>query len=63
MRREEARRLPADLDYKAVVGLSNEVRMKLEQVRPLTLAQAGRIEGMTPAALTLLIAHLRKAAA
>jgi tRNA uridine 5-carboxymethylaminomethyl modification enzyme len=63
MRREEARRLPPDLDYQCVVGLSNEVRMKLQQVRPSTLAQAGRIEGMTPAALTLLIAHLRKAAA
>jgi tRNA uridine 5-carboxymethylaminomethyl modification enzyme len=63
MRREEGRRLPADLDYGQVVGLSNEVRAKLDLVRPQTLAQAQRIEGMTPAAVTLLMAHLRKAAA
>ena len=59
-RRDEARALPADLDYQAVTGLSNEVRQKLEAVRPATLGQAGRIDGITPASLTLLLAHLRK---
>ena len=45
----------------ALAGLSAEVRQKLEALRPATLAQAGRMEGMTPAALMLLLAHLRKA--
>jgi tRNA uridine 5-carboxymethylaminomethyl modification enzyme len=61
-RRDEARAIPADFDYAAVTGLSNEVRQKLERVRPATLGQAGRIDGVTPASLTLLIANLRKAA-
>ena len=62
-RRDEARALPADLDYQAVTGLSNEVRQRLESVRPTTLGQAGRIDGVTPASLTLLLAHLRKLSA
>ena len=62
-RRDEARALPADLDYQAVTGLSNEVRQRLETVRPTTLGQAGRIDGVTPASLTLLLAHLRKLSA
>lgn len=62
-RRDEAKVLPADLDYQAVIGLSNEVRQKLEAVQPATLGQAGRIDGVTPASLTLLLAHLRKLAA
>jgi tRNA uridine 5-carboxymethylaminomethyl modification enzyme len=49
------------LDYGAVVGLSNEVRQKLERIRPATLGQAARIEGMTPAALTLILAHVKGA--
>jgi tRNA uridine 5-carboxymethylaminomethyl modification enzyme len=58
-RRDESRALPAGLDYRAVIGLSNEVRQKLETIRPVTLGQAGRIEGVTPAALTLVLAHVK----
>jgi len=61
VRREEGVRIPADLDYAAVPSLSTEVRQKLEALRPATLAQAARMEGMTPAALVLLAAHLRRA--
>jgi tRNA uridine 5-carboxymethylaminomethyl modification enzyme len=63
LKRDEDLRLPGDLDYGAVGGLSNEVREKLERVRPLSLGQAGRIEGMTPGALTALLAHVRRVAA
>lgn len=59
-RRDEAVRLPASLDYGAIPGLSNEMRIKLDSVRPITLGQAARIEGVTPAALTLLAAHARR---
>jgi tRNA uridine 5-carboxymethylaminomethyl modification enzyme len=59
-RRDEDLRLPADLDYAGVGGLSNEVREKLAAVRPLTLGQAARIEGVTPGALTALLAHVRR---
>nr|WP_316628784.1 tRNA uridine-5-carboxymethylaminomethyl(34) synthesis enzyme MnmG [uncultured Brevundimonas sp.] len=60
LRREEALTLPADLDYDAIGGLSNEVREKLTRVRPVTLGQAGRIEGITPGALTALLAHVKR---
>ena len=60
-RRDEGRALPASLDYAAVVGLSNEVRQKLERIRPATLGQAARIEGVTSAALTLVLAHVKSA--
>ncbi|MBE7197012.1 MAG: tRNA uridine-5-carboxymethylaminomethyl(34) synthesis enzyme MnmG [Parafilimonas terrae] len=60
-RRDEAVRLPEGLDYAAISGLSNEMRFKLETVRPGTLGQAARIEGVTPAALTLLAAHAKRA--
>ena len=59
-RRDEAVALPSRLDYGAIPGLSNEMRTKLETVRPGTLGQAARIEGVTPAALTLLAAHARR---
>jgi tRNA uridine 5-carboxymethylaminomethyl modification enzyme len=59
-RRDEALRLPAALDYSAIGGLSNEVREKLAAIRPATLGQAGRIEGVTPGALTALLAHVRR---
>jgi len=62
-RRDEDLQLPADLDYGQVGGLSNEVREKLATVRPLTLGQAARIEGVTPGALTALLAHVRRRAA
>ena len=62
-RKEEDLRLPADLDYGSVGSLSNEVREKLVRVRPLTLGQAARIEGLTPGALTALLAHVRRHAA
>jgi tRNA uridine 5-carboxymethylaminomethyl modification enzyme len=58
-RRDEGRALPASLDYAAVIGLSNEVRQKLERIRPATLGQAARIEGVTAAALTLILAHVK----
>jgi tRNA uridine 5-carboxymethylaminomethyl modification enzyme len=62
-RKEEGVRIPADFDYATVASLSAEVRQKLERLRPATLAQASRMEGMTPAALMLLLAHLKKAPA
>jgi len=60
LRTEEALALPLDLDYTAIGGLSNEVREKLLRVRPVTLGQAGRIEGMTPGALTALLAYVKR---
>ena len=59
-RRDEGLALPDDLDYDGVSGLSNEVRAKLHAHKPRTIGQAGRIDGMTPAALTLLLAYLRR---
>ena len=62
-RRDQSLKVPADLDLDAISGLSNELKLKLAAHRPADLAQAGRIEGMTPAALTLLAAHARKSRA
>jgi tRNA uridine 5-carboxymethylaminomethyl modification enzyme len=62
-RRDEDLQLDPGLDYDAVGGLSNEVRTKLAAVRPVTLGQAARIEGVTPGALTALLAHVRRRAA
>ncbi len=59
-RRDESLVLNEDLDYAALPGLSNEVRQKLQLHRPRTIGQAGRIDGVTPAALTLLVAHMRR---
>ena len=58
--RQEDLSLPNDLDYRAVRGLSNEVRQKLERLRPETLGQASRISGVTPAAISLLLVHLKR---
>ncbi|MGY2498667.1 hypothetical protein [Klebsiella pneumoniae] len=60
LRKDEDLRLPTDLDYGEIGGLSNEVREKLARVRPLTLGQAARIEGVTPGALTALLAYVRR---
>jgi tRNA uridine 5-carboxymethylaminomethyl modification enzyme len=62
LRRDEAIRIPEGFAYASVAGLSAELRDKLEAARPLTLAQAARLEGMTPAAMVLLAARLRRAA-
>jgi|SRR5579862_1077361 len=59
-RRDESLVLPDDIDYAALPGLSNEVRHKLQTRRPRTIGHAGRIDGITPAALTLLVAHMRR---
>ncbi len=60
LRRDEQHHIPTDFDYEALGGLSNELRDKLSAIRPATLGQAARIEGVTPAALTLILANLRK---
>ena len=62
-RRNEETRLPSDLDYSRVSGLSNEVRQKLEQIRPATVGQAARVAGVTPAAVSILLVHLKKSRA
>jgi tRNA uridine 5-carboxymethylaminomethyl modification enzyme len=59
-RRNEETRLPEDLDYSRVAGLSNEVRQKLAQIRPATVGQAARVAGVTPAAVSILHVHLKK---
>src|SRR5262245_13792028 len=61
LRKEEAIRIPGDLDYASIAGLSTEVRQRLDRVRPVTLAQASRLEGITPAALLLLLARVKRA--
>ena len=60
LRQHEQTRLPDDLDYASLNGLSNEIRGKLADVRPETLGQASRIPGVTPAAVSLLLIHLKK---
>ncbi|MBN0985828.1 tRNA uridine-5-carboxymethylaminomethyl(34) synthesis enzyme MnmG [Amphritea pacifica] len=60
VRRQEDTLLPVDFDYASVGGLSNELTAKLEQIRPESIAQAARIQGMTPAAISLLLIHLKK---
>jgi tRNA uridine 5-carboxymethylaminomethyl modification enzyme len=59
-RRDESLELPEGLDYSQLRGLSNEVRQKLNSARPRTIGQAARMDGITPAALTLLVAHLKR---
>ena len=62
-RKDEAIAIPADFVFAALPGLSTELRQKLERHRPASLGQAARLDGMTPAALMLLLAHLKKGAA
>jgi tRNA uridine 5-carboxymethylaminomethyl modification enzyme len=59
-RRDESLVLPEDIDYGVLPGLSNEVRHKLKTHRPRSIGHAGRLDGVTPAALTLLVAHVRR---
>ena len=59
-KKDESLRLPADFPYQEVKGLSNEVRAKLAATRPATLGQAGRVEGVTPASLAVLLAWFKK---
>jgi tRNA uridine 5-carboxymethylaminomethyl modification enzyme len=59
-KKDEALPIPANLNFDGINGLSNELKQKLAHVRPQTLGQASRIEGMTPAALTLVLAHSKK---
>ncbi|WP_150523289.1 tRNA uridine-5-carboxymethylaminomethyl(34) synthesis enzyme MnmG [Roseibium sediminis] len=60
LKKDEALAIPAEFDFAGLVGLSNEVKQKLEVVRPATLGQASRMDGMTPAALTLILSHLKR---
>lgn len=60
LRRDEDHRIPSDFDYDTLSSLSNELKAKLRATAPASLAQAGRIDGMTPAALTLLLAKLKQ---
>ena len=60
LKTEDGEPLPEDLDYGAVTGLSSEVRQKLGAARPASVGQAARISGVTPAAISLLLVHLKK---
>lgn len=60
LKRDERQAIPTDFDYAALGGLTSELRAKLDRARPENIAQAGRIEGMTPAALMLILARLRQ---
>ena len=62
-RRDENLQLPEDLDYRGIPGLSNEAVQKLQHLKPETLGQAGRIPGMTPAALVILLRYVRRTGA
>ncbi|MBO0347151.1 tRNA uridine-5-carboxymethylaminomethyl(34) synthesis enzyme MnmG [Roseibium sp. CAU 1637] len=60
LRRDEALAIPAGFDFSALSGLSNELKQKLDKVRPATLGQASRVEGITPAALMLVLSHVKR---
>lgn len=60
IKRDEERLIPADFDFDRLSGLSNELKQKLTKARPYDVAQASRIDGMTPAAISLLLVHLRR---
>ncbi|KQY43459.1 tRNA uridine 5-carboxymethylaminomethyl modification protein [Rhizobium sp. Root491] len=63
IKRDEDRKIPNDFDFQSLSGLSNELKQKLEKARPENIAQAARVDGMTPAAISLLLALLRKGSA
>ena len=58
-RKDEALKIPADLDYKKIGGLSNEVVIKLSKVRPETIGAASRVSGITPAAITAILGYIK----
>ena len=60
LKRDEARQIPTGLNFSLISGLSNEVCQKLSEHQPSTIAHAAKIDGITPAALTLILAHLRQ---
>ena len=60
MKRQEDTRLPKDLDYEIMQGLSNELKQKLIKARPKNIGRASRIPGMTPAAISLILVYLKK---
>ena len=59
-KKEEARQLPPDLDYEAIAGLRLEARQKLNEIRPMSLGQAGRISGVSPADVAVLLIWLEQ---
>lgn len=59
-RKDEGITIPSDMDFRTISGLSNEMVEKLDRLRPISLGQASRIDGMTPAALTLVLAFIKK---
>ena len=59
MQRDEAVVIPIDFDFTELTGLSNELKAKLSKARPETLAQAAKVDGVTPAALTLILGRLK----
>ena len=61
MKRFENMRLSPDMEYKNIRGISTEVKEKLDRVKPLSIGQATRISGITPAAISILMVYLRKA--
>jgi tRNA uridine 5-carboxymethylaminomethyl modification enzyme len=61
IKRDEDRVIPADFDYSVLSGLSNELKQKLKRAQPFNIAHAAKVDGMTPAAISLLLVHLRRA--
>ena len=58
--RMEKARIPADFDFQSITGLSHEVKEKLSRIKPVSLGQASRISGVTPAAISILMVHLKR---
>ena len=62
-KKEESRLLPADIDYNAIAGLRLEARQKLSRIRPMSIGQAGRISGVSPADIAVLLIYLEQSSA